>query len=100
MDIQPAHLEIIRDILNKHLPDDIDVWVFGSRAKQTAGRSSDLDLALEGKCAIEADIITRINCHFEDSDLPYEVDVLDLAVVGQGFRKIIEGQRTLLDRKP
>ena len=98
VEIHPDHLDIIRHILNKHLSGDVDVWVFGSRAKRTTRRSSDLDLALEGKRAIEAGVMVRIRCDFEDSDLPYEVDVLDMSAIGENFRKIIENDRVPLER--
>ena len=99
MDIHPIHLTIIQHILNKHLSGDVNVWVFGSRAKHTADQSSDLDLALEGEDTIGVEIITRLNCDFEDSDLPYEVDVLDIAMVNANFQKIIKRDRVFLERK-
>lgn len=46
VDIRPDHLEIVQGILRKHLPEDVKVWVFGSRAHGTTRDSSDLDLAL------------------------------------------------------
>ena len=39
------HWVIVRDILRKHVP-QFAVWAFGSRARQTAKRYSDLDLAI------------------------------------------------------
>lgn len=42
-DIQPDHLKIVLEILNRVVPDR-EVWVFGSRATGTARDTSDLDL--------------------------------------------------------
>jgi type I restriction enzyme S subunit len=45
IDIRPEHWQIIRDILQTHVPGYV-VWAFGSRVKGTARPYSDLDLAL------------------------------------------------------
>ncbi|MHB8264228.1 MAG: nucleotidyltransferase family protein [Acidimicrobiales bacterium] len=45
LDIRPDHLEIIRRILQKRVP-QYSVWAFGSRAKWDAKEYSDLDLAI------------------------------------------------------
>ena len=45
IDVSPEEWRIIRDILRKHVADR-EVWAFGSRAKRTARRYSDLDLAI------------------------------------------------------
>ena len=42
IDIRPDHWKIVRDILQKHVP-EYEVWAFGSRAKKTAKKHSDLD---------------------------------------------------------
>ena len=53
VDIRPDHLEIVQDILREHLPMDVKVWVFGSRANWTTKDSSDLDLAVEGAARLD-----------------------------------------------
>lgn len=45
--ISPHHLEIVKAILRKHVPDR-EVYYFGSRATGTAKKFSDLDLAVIG----------------------------------------------------
>ena len=98
IDIHPDQLKIIQKILNKYLSEDVKVWVFGSRAKQATKRSSDLDLALEGREKINYQIIIQLQCDFEESDLPYKVDLVDMATISRGFRKNIEKDKTLLRR--
>ena len=85
---------MVLDILHKHLPADVKVWVFGSRADWTTKDSSDLDLALEGD--IDHDTILALEMAFEESSLPYTVDVVDLNHVTDSFRSIVEAQRMLL----
>ena len=96
VDIRPDHLEIAQDILREHLPGDVKVWVFGSRANWTTKDSSDLDLALEGESKLSHRVLGALKDAFEDSALPYTVDVVDLNRVGDSFRQIVKSQRTPL----
>ena len=96
VDIRPDQLEIVQDILLKHLPADVKVWVFGSRANWTTKDSSDLDLALEGESKLSHKVLGALKDAFEDSALPYTVDVVDLNRIGESFRRIVELQRTHL----
>ena len=97
-DIRPDHLKIVQDILNKSLSSDVKVWVYGSRAKWTTLDSSDLDLALESKNKIDDNIISGLKRDFEESNLPYEVDVVDINTVQLFFRDVINKDKVLLDR--
>lgn len=96
IDIRPDHLEIVQDILREHLPSDVKVWVFGSRANWTTKDSSDLDLALEGPGRIDRKVKGALMDAFEDSDLPYTVDVVDMSQVSVSFRQIVEKARSPL----
>ncbi|MYA49671.1 MAG: restriction endonuclease subunit S [Chloroflexi bacterium] len=96
VDIRPDHLEIVCDILSAHLPTGFKVWVFGSRATWTTKDSSDLDLAVEGATRLGHKAMGGLEIAFEESDLPYAVDVVDLNAVGDSFRKIVESQRVAL----
>lgn len=93
LDIRPDHLEIVRGILHRLLPSDVRVWAFGSRAKSEAWRASDLDLALEGAGPIDLDTVISLKIAFDDSDLPYTVDIVDLRTTSDSFRKIIDAQK-------
>lgn len=88
---------IVCDILRSYLPSGINVWVFGSRADWTTKDSSDLDLALEGDSEIDYKIIYKIEFAFEDSDLPYNVDIIDLKTVNSNFKKIVDKQKVPLE---
>jgi len=93
VDIAPEHYQIINDILNQHLPTTCTVWAFGSRVNHTAQKFSDLDLALEAGAKLDYSIITQLNRSFEESRLPYTVDVVDLNSVEPYFRQIINQQK-------
>ena len=96
VDIRPDHLEIVQGILREHLPVDVKVWVFGSRANWTTKDSSDLDIALEGESRLSHKLLGALNDAFENSALPYTVDVVDLNRIGDSFRKIVESQKVPL----
>ena len=96
VDIRPDHLEIVQDILCEHLSDNVKVWVFGSRANWTTKDSSDLDLAVEGDTRLDLKTISALEIAFEESDLPYTVDIVDLNRIGDSFRQIVKSQRVPL----
>jgi len=92
MQIEPQHLKIIEDCLKKQNLSDIgiDVYVFGSRAKNTARTYSDLDLALKAKNkVIEHTVIFNLKSAFSESNLPYLVDVIDLNAIKPDFYNAI-----------
>ena len=93
VDIRPDHLEIVQGILREHLPVDVQVWVFGSRTNWTTKDSSDLDLALEGKGKLSHKVLGALKDAFEDSALPYTVDVVDINGISESFRQIVESLR-------
>ena len=96
IDIRADHLRIVWDVLRRHLPDGVKVWVFGSRATWATKDSSDLDLALEGDDEIPPRSLAALESAFEDSDLPYAVDVVDVKRIGERFRRIVTEQRVPL----
>ena len=94
--MSPAHLQIVQDILREHLPEGVRTWAFGSRVTWTAKEFSDLDLALEGRGPLDADILPCLEAAFGESDLPYKVDVVDCASVSDEFLQIIYLDKILL----
>ena len=96
IDIRPDHLRIVRDVLRRHLPHGVTAWVFGSRADWKTKDSSDLDLALEGDTRLASKSLSAMETAFEESDLPYAVDIVDVNRIGDRFRKIVEKQRVRL----
>ena len=96
VDIRPDHLRIVRGVLREHLPVGVKVWVFGSRANWTTKDSSDLDIALEGENKLSHKLLGALKDAFEDSTLPYTVDVVDLNAVSHAFKQIVKEQRVAL----
>lgn len=97
--VSSAHRALIEGILERHLPLGTTVWVFGSRAKQTAKQYSDLDLAIEVNHPLDAAIMPMLMHDFEESTLPYAVDLLDWQTVSSAFQSTVDKDRILFWKK-
>lgn len=95
IDIHPDHWDIVRGILQKHVP-QYEVWAFGSRAKWTAKPYSDLDLAVITDQPLPLKTSANLSDDFSESDLPWKVDVVDWATTRTPFRRIIERDKVLV----
>ena len=66
-------------------------YIFGSRAKGTNKEYSDIDIAISlHNSALPISVLTKINLDFENSTLPYKVDVIDLNAINDNFKNIIK----------
>lgn len=98
--VRPDQWEIIRGLLNKHVP-QFEVWAFGSRVKGNRWANqvkpfSDLDLCIITDHPLTLEELTAITDDFSDSDLPWKVDIVDWATTSEHFRKIIEANKAIL----
>ncbi len=98
IDLAPRHLEIVRNILRRHVPGR-EVRAFGSRVNGTARRHSDLDLAVMGQRVLEPDTLRLLQEAFEESELPLRVDVLDWHDISESFRRVIEKEYEMVQEK-
>jgi len=89
--IEPRHLIIIQSIL---APYPYTFYVFGSRATGKARPLSDLDICYLD--SIPPRTIQKIEAAFEDSDLPYTVDLVDWNACDTTFKKNIAKNRHCL----
>ncbi len=97
LDVRPDHLELLREILQRLVPDH-EVWAFGSRAKWTARDTSDLDLCIVGDTPLGFKRLGQLRDAFSESSLPYKVDVVDCATTSESFRKIIERDKVVVQK--
>ncbi|HEX4172721.1 MAG TPA: nucleotidyltransferase domain-containing protein [Acetobacteraceae bacterium] len=86
LDMCEEHIRILCDVLRKLLPKDARAYVFGSRVCGGARRYSDLDLALEWIGPLGLDVLGEIAEALSESDIPYKVDIVDLATAAPAFR--------------
>ena len=95
IDLPSKHLEIVNAILAEHVP-EFTVWVFGSRATNSAREYSDLDLAVITEQPISVRRIDLLAAAFSESDMPIKVDIVDWASTSPGFRKVIQQNHEVL----
>ncbi len=95
IDISPTNWAIVSSILQEHLPEN-EVWSFGSRATGTAKKYSDLDLVVISDKPLSLALSARLTEAFDESSLPWKVDVVDWATTSDRFRKIIERDKVVL----
>ena len=89
IDLSPDQLAIVIQILKKNLPKNAIVWVFGSRAEKTKKIFSDLDLAIDATAPLSYVTLVNLKNDFEESDLPFKVDVVDWYLIDEPFQERI-----------
>ncbi len=67
-----------------------EVRAFGSRVNGPAKSYSDLDLAVVAPTQLNPETLRLLKEAFEESDLPFRVDVLDWNEASPEFQKVIE----------
>jgi len=88
--LTPAELAEVKAILASHLPVGVRAYVFGSRATGKAKPWSDLDLVLDGPQALSLSVMARLAEAFDESALPWKVDLIDRRTVSAAFGTIID----------
>lgn len=82
-------------ILAAHAP-GVEALAFGSRVDGNPKEYSDLDIALAGSARLDAAVVGALKEAFEESDLPYRVDILDLNAISEEFRKVVLSRYEIL----
>jgi uncharacterized protein len=67
-------------------PRDAAVYLFGSCARGEASTSSDIDIAIDPRPGFPPGLLSEIREALEESTIPYNVDVIDLASVDAEFK--------------
>lgn len=89
VNLLPDHFGVVRNILRRYVPDR-EVLAFGSRTTRTADDYSDLDIAIMGEDPLPLPVASALSEAFEDSDLPFRVDIVVWARTDDSFRAIIQ----------
>ena len=92
IDLSPENWRIVRDILQRYVPDR-EVWAFGSRAKWTAKEFSDLDIAIIGDKPLSIALTADLREAFQESALPFKVDIVDWANITPSFQQVIQAAK-------
>lgn len=88
IETSPTQLKEVKRILREHVP-DCEVRAFGSRVSGRVKPWSDLDLALVGEQPLGFRRLGLLVEAFQESTLPFRVDVLDWHEASPSFQAII-----------
>ena len=94
IDLTASQRRVVLRLIRTCLP-DTEVWAYGSRVKRTSKLSSDLDLVAFAKPQ-QGRQVADLRETFEESDLPFRVDVLVWDDVPASFREEIQRERVVL----
>ncbi len=94
IDLSAEHKATVVALLEEYLP-GTTVWAYGSRVKWTSSDSSDLDLVVFATRE-QADHVAALREAFEESDLPFRVDLFAWDDVPESFRDGIRAERVEL----
>ena len=85
------YLDRIRDIVLDALSGyAVTVYLFGSRARGSARRASDVDIAVEAREPLPPRVLARLRERLEESTVPYRVEIVDFASAGDDLRMRIK----------
>lgn len=96
LDLSDDQLSEVKSILNTFIPERT-VCAFGSRANGKARLYSDLDIAVYGNHPLSLDKLALLREAFDESDLPYKVDIVDYLTISNEFQKIIDETKVSLN---
>lgn len=89
-DAQPDPLTVARLIVAGELKGvPVRIFLFGSRARGQSAPGSDIDIALLAESPLPRSLLSRMRESLEESTIPVHVDVVDLAVADETFRRAV-----------
>jgi len=89
LQLEPRHYQIIQQILAKY---PYQFYAYGSRAKGTARKLSDLDICYQED--IPDAVAFQIEEEFKESDLPFSVELVNWKYMNSEFRELISKDLT------
>lgn len=97
--LEAEQLAQVLAILDAHLPGNVQVGVFGSRLEpERVKPMSDLDLVLEAAEPLSLSLLAELREAFDESVLPFKVNLLDRCCVDPAFGRIIDAAKLPLER--
>ena len=96
IDVTAGQCRTILALLDRHLPDTA-AWAYGSRVKGTSRPASDLDLVVFARPEQSAQV-AELREAFEESDLPFRVDLFVWDETPESFRTRIEAEHAVLNK--
>ncbi len=89
-------LERVREIIFQVLGDrDVRVYLFGSSVTGRVRRSSDIDVAIDPLRALPSALLAELRERLEESEISYDVHVVDLSAASPEIRASVEREGLL-----
>lgn len=86
--MDPQLTKEIQEIIWQHLDKNTyQAFIFGSRATGTNRKYSDIDIGIKGPI-LDIATLAKIKSAFEESTLPYNVDVVDFNYTSEQFQEV------------
>ena len=93
--VSSDEFKIIINILKVYIKKG-KVYAFGSRYKNNNRKFSDLDIAIDIGKKLSFEFLTALKEAFEESDLPYRVDIIDYNNISDKFKKIVDNGNEII----
>lgn len=82
------YVELAKEITLKNLINlNVDVFLFGSRATNSALDKSDIDIGILGNKKVSGKIVSKLLEELEESVVPFHVDIVDFFNVDKEFKR-------------
>ncbi len=95
LNVKPEEWKKTNQIIKTYAP-LYEVWAFGSRVTGKAKQFSDLDLAIITQQPLSLSEYAILKEAFDESDLPFKVDIVDWAATSVTFREIIKANKVIV----
>lgn len=89
LNLDDKYIEFVNRLISEEL-EEVEVYIFGSRAQNNSYEYSDVDIALKAQNVIEIESLLKIKANFQNSTFPYKVDLIDLNSIDEKFFNIIK----------
>lgn len=86
---QKKYLAKAREIVLRHVDQNkYAVFLFGSWAEHKGRKDSDLDVGVWGRSSLPGLIKSKISTDFEESVIPWPIDLVDFSCTDVDFNKV------------
>jgi len=79
--------DFLKKLLIETLPEDSEIFLFGSRAAGDHSWNSDIDIGVVAE-KLDYKTIVKIKEIVDDSFVPFKVDIVDFSKADDGFKQI------------
>ncbi len=86
---KPDYIKLCRELVLENIDtDEYAVFLFGSRAYDRYPEKADIDIGILGEKELPESSRYLLKDKIEESDIPYNVDIIDFSRTSNSFRKV------------